>query len=59
MLLLVRERRPEVDTFTTYNARSNTPMLAINEQLGFRLHREECTYQLGREALAAFLRRAA
>ncbi len=55
MLLLVRERRPEVTTFTTYNAQSNGPMLAINEQLGFRVHREECTYQLERETLGAFL----
>lgn len=59
MLLLVRERRPEVTTFTTYNAQSNGPMLAINRQLGFRVHREECTYQLGREALGAFLGRRA
>lgn len=57
MLLLVRERRPEVTTFTTYNAQSNGPMLAINRQLGFRVHREECTYQLGRDALGAFLGR--
>ena len=59
MLMLVRERRPEVTTFTTYNARSNAPMLSINQQLGFRLHREECTYQLGRDTLSAFLGRAA
>jgi GNAT superfamily N-acetyltransferase len=58
MLLLVRERRPQVTTFTTYNAQSNGPMLAINRRLGFRLHREECTYQLGREVLAAFVERA-
>jgi RimJ/RimL family protein N-acetyltransferase len=56
MLLLVRERRPEVTTFTTYNAEANGPMLAINDRLGFRLHREERTYQLGVEALGAFVR---
>ncbi|MCG2592235.1 GNAT family N-acetyltransferase [Ramlibacter sp. XY19] len=55
MLLLVRERRPEVTTFTTYNAQSNAPMLAVNRKLGFRVHREECTYQLSRDALGAFL----
>ncbi len=59
MLLLVRARRPEVTTFTTYNAQSNGPMLSTNHRLGFCLHREECTYQLGRDALGAFLRRAA
>lgn len=58
MLLLVRERRPEVTTFTTSNAQSNGPMLSINQRLGFRLHREECTYQLGCDALGAFLGRA-
>lgn len=55
MLLFLRERRPEVTTFTTYNAQSNGPMLSINQRLGFRVHREECTYQLGRDALGAFL----
>jgi len=55
MLLLVRERQPGVTTLTTFNAQSNAPMLAINRQLGFRVHREECTYQLRREALGAFL----
>lgn len=59
MLLLVRERRLEVTTFTTFNAQSNGPMLSINQRLGFHLHREECTYQLDRHALAAFLGRAA
>lgn len=55
MLLLVRERQPAVTTFTTYNAQSNAPMLSINQQLGFRLHREECTYQLERDVLGSFL----
>jgi GNAT superfamily N-acetyltransferase len=59
MLLLVRERRQEVTTFTTYNAQSNATMLAINQRLGFRLHREACTYQLGRDTLGAFLGQAA
>lgn len=58
MLLLVRERRPDVTIFTTFNAQSNGPMLSINQRLGFRLHREECTYQLRRDALGAFLGRA-
>lgn len=58
MLLLVRERRPEVTTFITRNAQSNGPMLSINQQFCFRLQREECTYQLGRELLGLFLGRS-
>jgi len=41
------------------DARGGGPMLSINRRLGFRLYREECTYQLRRDALAVFLRRSA
>ena len=38
------------------HGQSHGPMRAINERLGFRVHREECTDPLGRETLGAFLR---
>ncbi|RYF42623.1 MAG: hypothetical protein EOO25_06105 [Comamonadaceae bacterium] len=55
MLLLLRDRRPDVTTLITTNAHANAPMLSINQRLGFRVHREEGTWQIGQEALAAFL----
>jgi len=57
MLLLLRKRRGEVTTLVTHNAQANAPMLSINRRLGFQVHREECTYQIGQAALAAFLGR--
>jgi GNAT superfamily N-acetyltransferase len=53
MLAHVREAHPETVYITTENAGSNAPMLAINHQLGFRLHRSVVEYQLGRDALAS------
>jgi GNAT superfamily N-acetyltransferase len=55
MLMLVRERHPEVKTAITYNANSNAPMLSINRQLGFSVHRETGTYQIGKDALRNYL----
>lgn len=57
MLGLVRERHPEVKMAVTNNANSNIPMLSINRQLGFSVHREAGTYQIGRDALEAYLAR--
>ena len=59
MLLALRQRRPEVTMLITTNAQANAPMLSINRRLGFEVHREECTYQIGQAALAAFLGRPA
>ncbi|MCA3193822.1 MAG: GNAT family N-acetyltransferase [Cupriavidus sp.] len=55
MLMLVRERHPEVKTAITNNANSNAPMLSINRQLGFSVHRETGTYQIGNDALRNYL----
>jgi len=57
MLKLVRERHPEVRTAITNNANSNAPILSINRQLGFSVHREAGTYQIGKAALEAYLAR--
>ena len=53
MLTHVRERHPDTVYVTTENAGSNAPMLAINHQLGFRLHRLTVEYQISRDALAS------
>jgi ribosomal protein S18 acetylase RimI-like enzyme len=55
MLSRLKASRPEVTTMVTLNANSNDAMLSINRRLGFRVHRQECTYQIRRDALAAFL----
>ncbi len=40
MLMKVREELPEVKTIRTENATTNSPMLSINERLGFKFFRE-------------------
>lgn len=56
MLALVRQHQPGVHTMVTHNAYSNDAMLSINRRLGFAVHREEATYQLGIDALEDVLR---
>jgi hypothetical protein len=41
----------------TENAGSNAPMLAINQKLGFREYRASTEYQIGRDDLAARVKR--
>ncbi len=55
MLALVRERHAQVRTMITHNAEVNAPMLSINGRLGFALHRQDATYQIGSGDLKSFL----
>ena len=55
MLLFAREAYPDARWVVTGNANSNDPMLSINHRLGFKAHRGESVYQIGREALHARL----
>ena len=55
MLELVRSRHPEVRMVVTNNANTNAAMLSINQRLGFAVHRQDATYQIGREALQRWL----
>lgn len=55
MLNLVRERHAQVRTMITHNAKANAPMLSINQRLGFAVHRQDGTYQIGRDDLQTFL----
>jgi GNAT superfamily N-acetyltransferase len=51
LLLRAREAYPDLRVVITENAGSNAPMLAINERLGFKLHRAQMGYQSGLESL--------
>ena len=55
MLEKVLRERPQVKRVRTGNADSNAPMLAINRALGFKPYLSETVWQLGREALEAYL----
>ena len=55
MLQLLRTLKPQVQTVITLNAETNAAMRAINQRLGFVVHREEATYQLSHDALASWL----
>ncbi len=55
MLRLVHERHGDVEVMITYNAEINAPMLAINRQLGFEVHKQVAAYQIGRDALRDWL----
>jgi len=57
MLLKIREEYPGVKTITTGNATSNEPMLAINERLGFKLYKEQYSYQIETEKVAEYLKK--
>ena len=57
MLRHVHELYPEAKWVATENAGSNAPMLAINKELGFREYRASTEYQMGRDDLAARVRK--
>ncbi len=46
MLLWMRDERPELTLIDTWNAESNTYMIAVNEQLGCELVYEGSALQL-------------
>ena len=55
MLQYLLGKYPDTRWVMTGNAKSNDPMLAINYKLGFRLHRENVTYQISKEKLEALV----
>jgi mycothiol synthase len=59
MLRHVHELYPEAEWVATENAGSNAPMLAINKKLGFKEYRASTEYQIGRDDLAARVKRLA
>lgn len=58
MLLRIREEFPPVKVIITRNATSNAPMLAINERMGFRPHKEGVMGQITVEEAEVYLRKA-
>lgn len=55
MLELVRTSHLEVRMAITHNANANSAMRSINDRLGFRVHKEECTYQADLRVMQAYL----
>ncbi len=56
MLLRIREEYPDIKTITTQTETSNAPMLAINERLGFKIHKELYTCQVETEKVVDYLK---
>lgn len=59
MAIHLREVYPQAEWFSTENANSNAPMLAINTKMGFKQYRVGSEYQITRDELAARFRERA
>jgi GNAT superfamily N-acetyltransferase len=59
MVIHMHELYPKAEWFSTENAGSNAPMLAINTKMGFRTYRAGSEYQTTRDRLAARLQELA
>jgi len=57
VLLRIREEYPDISIIATSNATSNAPMLAINNRLGFKLHKERYTCQVETKKVVDYLKR--
>ncbi len=55
LLLYIKEKYPNIEYIITGNASSNGPMLAINTQLGFKLHKEKINSQISLSDLKKYL----
>ncbi|MEZ4659311.1 MAG: GNAT family protein [Caldilineaceae bacterium] len=59
MLKKIAEERPQVKYVRTGNAASNEPMLKINHELGFKLHKTFMVWQVERSKVEEFLQKHA
>lgn len=55
MLNFLRTKYEDIHWIVTGNAKSNDSMLAINHALGFKEHRPNSVYQIGRDEVDAYL----
>ena len=55
LLLHVKDKYPNLEYIQTGNAFSNGPMLAINEKLGFKMHKEMINSQISLDSLKKYL----
>ena len=57
MLIRIREEYPDIKIIATSNATTNAPMLAINERLGFKIHKEHYACQVETEKVVDYLKK--
>jgi len=57
MLLRIREKYSDINTITTQTATSNASILGINERLGFKVHKEQYSYQIKTEKVVDYLKK--
>jgi mycothiol synthase len=57
MFLRIREQYPDIKIVTTSNATTNAPMLAINERLGFKIHKEHYSCQVETEKVVDYVKK--
>jgi len=57
MVLRIREEYPDIKILVTSNATTNAPMLAINERLGFKIHKERYSCQIETEKVVDYVKK--
>ena len=55
MLIHVKKEYPELEMVETWNATVNAPMIHINENLGFKVHKEVIVAQISTDEIDTYL----
>ena len=45
MILMMRDKYPDIKYISTGNATENAPMLSTNNRMGFKIHKKRITYK--------------